>query len=152
MQSFKKMAVDRACIVLLLLLALIPAWGVLPVKKRQLEDFDKRSHLAEKRLPESKKEASRRLMQMAPDMQVDWDPVLGTPHWVRNEKGFLTEKGGVGKAVSKAVADQIPVADPDRSLKAFLNEHKALFGHSASALTGARKKREFVGPNNGLRT
>src|ERR1044072_2319479 len=104
---------------LLLLTAVLPAHGVLPPGKPQLEDFDKRARVAEQQAPQAKKEALRRLQELAPNARVDWDPILGTPHWVRAQTGFLTDKGGSGKAVSKAAADQIPMADPDRTLKAF---------------------------------
>src|SRR4051812_9735629 len=143
---------SRAWIGVLLLCAILPARGILPQQKARLEDFDKRARVAEERLPNEKKEAARRLKDMAPNTRVDWDAIMGTPHWVRAEGGFLTDKGGSGKAVSKATAARIPMGDPDRALKAFLNEHKGLFGHDASALGGTRKTREFVADRTGLRT
>src|SRR4051812_25635231 len=152
MSPGKNITCAKAAFGLLFLLTLLPAHAILPRRKPQLEDFDKRARAAEAQVPADKQEGLRHLKELAPNSKVDWDPVLGTPHWIRAQAGFLTGKAGSGKGISKAVDDQIPINDPDRTLKGFLNEHKRLFGHDASALAGTRKTREFVAEHNGLRT
>src|SRR4051812_36854998 len=97
MSPGKKIAFVGASLGLLLLLTLRPAHGILPRGKPQLEDFDKRARTAEAEVPAAKQEGLRHLNEMAPNSKVDWDPVLGTPHWVRAEAGFLTGKAGSGK-------------------------------------------------------
>src|SRR3954453_10898359 len=103
MSPGKNIACVRAALGVLLLLTLVPAHGILPRRKPQLEDFDKRTRAAEAQLPDAKKEGLRHLNEMVPNSKVDWDPVLGTPHWVRAEAGFLTGKAGSGKGISKPV-------------------------------------------------
>lgn len=46
----------------------------------------------------------------------------------------------------------IPANDPYRATRAFLLDHRALFGHGPEALDQARVVREFRTPNNGVRT
>src|SRR5205809_4370559 len=120
MSARKHIKFCRAAMGLLVLAGLLPVHGIPPRSRPRLEDFDKRARIADKQLPESKREGLQHLKELAPNAQVDWDPVLGTPHWVRAERGFLTDKGGSGKAVPKAVADRLPLTDPDRALKGFL--------------------------------
>jgi Zn-dependent metalloprotease len=42
--------------------------------------------------------------------------------------------------------------DPHRVIKAFLNEHSALFGHDSSILVSAKVERDYVTEYNGLHT
>src|SRR5207244_10197645 len=42
--------------------------------------------------------------------------------------------------------------DPYQPVKAFLNEHSALFGHDATLLSSAKISRDGVAAHNGLRT
>ena len=55
-------------------------------------------------------------------------------------------------AVSPAAFAKISVTDAYRPVKAFLEEHKLLFGYGAEILASSRVTRDYVTPHNGLRT
>jgi hypothetical protein len=86
------------------------------------------------------------------DLQVDIHPVTGAPSCVGSKRGFLSGPNGQGRGISKASKEAFPNTDPHRVLKAFLKEHRDLFGHGEEVLGDALKKREFVTRHNGLRT
>ena len=115
-----------------------------------LPDVDRRPS----RVPERPAAAQRAkvLGQRLPQVTADWAPVTGAAHWVANRDGFLTGADGDGGAVSHAFRMRQRDDDPDRAVKAFLDEHADLFGHDASALTRARPIRAYVSEHNGLRT
>jgi hypothetical protein len=87
-----------------------------------------------------------------PTLQLHTDSLLGTPRLLSAQKGFLTGPGGVGNGLSADALASIPQADPNRTLKAFLNEHAAVFGHDSSVLDSAKINRDYVTAHNGLRT
>ena len=58
------------------------------------------------------------------------------PNWIGDRHGFLTG----------------PHSNSEDVVKAFLNANTGKFGHDASALNGAKVKRDFVGRHNGMRT
>ncbi|MBI5384185.1 MAG: M36 family metallopeptidase [Verrucomicrobia bacterium] len=87
-----------------------------------------------------------------PRARVEFDPVVGSPKSVAASDGFLSGPRGEGRGISKAAADAFKADDPHHATKAFLQEHRALFGHGSEALDTAPVKREFVTPHNGLRT
>ncbi|HTG45842.1 MAG TPA: M36 family metallopeptidase, partial [Verrucomicrobiae bacterium] len=93
-----------------------------------------------------------RLKSAVPGAQVRFNEKLGTPSWIGSPKSLLTGPKGIGKAVSQAEADRIAANDPERPIKAFLNEHAVLYGHGAEILNGARVKRQFTSRQNGVRT
>src|SRR5262249_41002515 len=66
--------------------------------------------------------------------------------------GFLSGPDGKGRGIAQETANSFPATDPHRATKAFLSEHRALFGHGPEALHGALVKRDFVAPHNGLHT
>ena len=80
------------------------------------------------------------------------DSIVGSPRWIMSPSGFLTGPNGIGPAISHATLSQFAANDSNRVLRAFLLEHRDLFGHDAAALDAARVKREFIGARNGLRT
>jgi hypothetical protein len=57
-----------------------------------------------------------------------------------------------GGAVSAAGLAGLPVDTDLRAVKAFLSEHRAVFGHGPEALDAAGKTRDYVDPHNGMRT
>ena len=97
--------------------------------------------------------AQERIHAAVPDLQpIEWDDVLGTPRWIHRREGFLTGPQGEGRAVAAKTVRALPADDPDRPIKAFLEENRALFGHGPEALLSAEKKRDYVTAHNGLRT
>src|SRR5207248_3420041 len=87
-----------------------------------------------------------------PELKITSDKVLGTPRLISARRGFLTGAQGQGGAVTEPFLQAFPAADPHRVIKAFLNEHSALFGHDASALASANVSRDYVTKHNGLHT
>jgi len=92
-----------------------------------------------------------RLRSVLPRIKVDFDPLLGSPRMVAGASGFLTGPSGSGKAVSAGAAARF-AAELNAPTKAFLDEHRALFGFGPEALASARVKREYVTEHNGLKT
>ncbi len=84
--------------------------------------------------------------------QVKIDRVLGRADFIGKQDGFLTGRNGEGPMISKAALDAVPAGDEHRVVKAFLNEHREVFGHDSAVLTGAVMKRDYMAKNNGLRT
>jgi uncharacterized repeat protein (TIGR01451 family) len=139
-----------------LLLALTASAQVRPnAKHAPLGDYDKRSAAAM-----TPAENARRAQGLAhakgllDSTSVSFDELLGTPKFILSRDGFLTGPNGQGRGVSKAAAQGFAANDPDLPIKAFLNEHSALFGHGSEVLDAgsAIKQRDSVTPHNGLRT
>src|SRR4030095_13076509 len=95
--------------------------------------------------------ATAKLAANVPRVKVTRDEITGTPKLISSADGFLTGPRAQGRAVTAQALRGLE-QDPHRSVKAFLNEHSALFGQDASLLNNARIKREFVTPHNGMRT
>lgn len=134
--------------------ATLPAWAVLPPKHESPRDFDLRQGRLLKTtapLPEQRDEV-RKLQSAMPECRVDFDPLLGSPKYVRTLDGFLSGPDAQGRGISAAAALAVPGTDPYRAIKAFLNDHAALFGHGAEAIDTARVKRDYVDAHNGLHT
>ncbi len=116
----------------------------------RLENLDRRSE----RTP-IRQETSRAITELrarVPDVRVDLDGVTGVASYIRAEHGYLTGRGGVGGAVPAGAYADLAVNDPYRSTKAFLNEHRALFGHGAELLASSKLQREFVTARTGTKT
>jgi len=129
-------------------LALLP-----PTHREPIPDFDQRAAAPVDSAARTQQQAAlTRLRGQLPTVEVSFDPLRGSPKFIHARDGFLTGPDGKGRAVSGQGAAAIPANDPFGAVKAFLNEHAALFGHDASALATARITRDSVGPHNGLRT
>lgn len=85
-------------------------------------------------------------------LRLSWQQPLGTPRFLSARRGFLTGAGGVGGALSQAAVDAVPADDPHRIVKAFVNEHAAVFKHDAAVFDTAIVKADTVTAHNGLRT
>src|SRR6266702_5333706 len=125
-----------------------------PPSQPRLPNFDKRQDGAakEKRLSEAGAAAADQLRARVPHLRIDLDEVLGTPKLVGSPDGFLSGPNGEGRGISPDKARALPAHDPHRALKAFLNEHAAMFGHGSEVLASARIKRDYVTAHNGLHT
>ncbi len=95
---------------------------------------------------------SSRLKGRLAGVRVELDRVLGRPGFISRREGLLTGPNGDGSTIPKALLNAIPAGDPYRVTKAFLNEYRDVFGHDATALTGAVVKRDYVAKHNGLHT
>ncbi|HMJ65743.1 MAG TPA: M36 family metallopeptidase, partial [Candidatus Binatia bacterium] len=116
-----------------------------------LPNFDKRRDpRAEKsELPPGKAAAANVLHERVPGLNISVDSVLDGPAFISSREGFLTGPAGQGKGVQIAAAAG---NHPHGPVRAFLNEHSALFGFGAQALDVANLKRDYITPHNGLRT
>ena len=125
-----------------------------PKPERQtLPDFDARdSKASPPALSPDQSAALARLRDRLPRVRVEFDPLLRTPRSIIAADGFLTGPNGWGRGVSEETACCIPANDRHRVVKAFLQEHRALFGHGPEALDHARIQRDYVTPHNGMKT
>lgn len=112
-------------------------------------DVDKRHLMVTPSLGAQKKNGLHKLEQLVPGAQVSVDRLLNSPHWVHSPDGFLTGRNGQGGAMANSHAQN---ANHQQLIKSFLNEHSELFGHGGEVLTGAKVKRDYVTPHNGLHT
>ena len=150
----------RVCVVLLLgLLWPLVAQGIMPANRAELPNLDKRAEaasgarqLAVDQGKAVRQQATEQLKTRLRAVRVDEDELLGTPKFVRALDGFLTGPGGEGRAVKPETVRALAPNDPHRAAKAFLNEHKVMFGHGAEVLASARAKRDYVTPHNGMHT
>jgi hypothetical protein len=85
-------------------------------------------------------------------LNVERDALLQTPRQIASTSGFLSGPNGEGKAISPVRARALRAEDRHRPIKAFLNEHAAVFGHGAELIEAAKPRRESVSRHNGLRT
>ena len=142
-------------LLLALLIALPPL--ALPYQKpshRSLPDFDKRAATSTNApaVAAEHARAAASLHARVPNLHLDLDERTGAPRFVSARNGFLSGPRGQGKAISAEAAQAFPANDPHQPIKAFLQEHSALFGHGPEPLARARLKRDFVDKHNGLRT
>lgn len=93
-----------------------------------------------------------RFKEQWPQVQLDFDPVLLSPKSILPRLGYLTGPGGAGVTVSDATAQMFDPDDPDRPVKAFLQEYQTLFGFGPEAVTNASVQRDYVSAGNGART
>src|SRR5213075_927117 len=128
------------------------AFAVVEPSRPALTNFDGRQKELVRSLPAGKRQAATALRERLPQAQIDFDEITGSPKRVAATDGFLTGPNGIGRAVSEESARGFPVDDAHRATKAFLKEHKPLFGYGPEALEKAHVKREYVTPHNGLRT
>src|SRR6187397_3033014 len=55
-----------------------------------------------------------------------------------------------GRGIGDAALNAIEKNDPHRATKAFLRQHRDLFGHGPEAVEAAKVKRDFITAHNGL--
>lgn len=116
-----------------------------------LPDFDKREGRTPAAVARASSAELEQLGRRVRGARVDFDRLTGTPRVVGSTEGFLTGPRGEGRGVTAAAA-RFDRNDPHRPVKAFVQEHAALFGHGAAVLDRARLKQESVAPQSGLRT
>src|ERR1041385_8969862 len=115
-----------------------------------LPNFDSRQGGADRaaRQDPAHRTAAAQLRARLPEVQVDLDDITGSPKRVTARRGFVTGPKGEGGGVSTNAAREFAPAYPHRATKAFLKEHRALFGHGPEALATAKIKREFITAHN----
>lgn len=112
--------------------------------KETLANFDHRQNRNTVTVvSEEKKAALARLGSEVPSIQVEFDPVTAGPKWISATKGFLSASNRLSRAYGN---------EPHRVTKAFIDDHRGLFGHGAGALDRAKVKRDFTTQHNGMKT
>jgi len=141
-------------LLLSLLAAHTAAGQVRPTPTRTLSNFDARGGrvASDTDGPATNAAAQTHLKALIPDVQLDFDPVIGSPSLISARAGFLTGPDGKGRGVSQATVGASTANEDHRATRAFLREHAALFGHGPELLDAATVKRDFVAPHNGMRT
>jgi hypothetical protein len=94
----------------------------------------------------------KRLRAQVPDVQVDFHGILASPAWIHSATGFLSGPAGNGRGISARTAAGFPPGEKHREVKAFLDEHQALFGHNSGILENCPIEREFATPHSGANT
>ena len=97
-------------------------------------------------------QAAARFSEQWLQIQLDFDPILLSPHSILPRAGYLTGPGGSGVTVSAATARMFDPVDPGQPVKAFLQEHQNLFGFGPVEITNATVQRNYVSPMTGART
>lgn len=125
-----------------------------PAQREPLPNFDKRTEQANQptNVPSAQADAQRELKSRLPKVRVDIDPLIGSPQMVSVPGGLLTGHDGKGAAVPQAALAKFDANDPHRVTKAFISEHRKLFGHGPEALDKARVTKDYVTPHNGMHT
>ncbi len=124
-----------------------------PLSQRpDLPNFDHRTGGAAANAASERQASTTELRAQVAGVRIDFDEVVGAPKWIRSPEGYLSGPGGEGKGISAATTAGFAADDPYRTVKAFIQEHHALFGHGPDALTEARVDREYVTPHNGMQT
>ncbi|MBC8094919.1 MAG: hypothetical protein H7Y43_03810, partial [Akkermansiaceae bacterium] len=147
----KTLSVLTALVVSLFLAQPLAGFASRQPNREPLPNFDKRTGQEAGSPTPERQAALATLRAKVPGVKVEFEGVTGAPRMISVADGFLSGASGQGKAVSAATAARFN-SDPDRATKAFLEEHRALLGHGAEALSGSRVKRDFTATNNGMRT
>ncbi|MBI5770411.1 MAG: M36 family metallopeptidase [Verrucomicrobia bacterium] len=85
-------------------------------------------------------------------LRIARDPLLGTAASIGSPQAFLTGPAGEESAAAAEALSALPASDPHRRVKAFVEEHRDIFGHRSDVLAAARVSRDYVTAHNGLRT
>ena len=102
--------------------------------------------------PAEKRHAAAKLSERIPQVQIEFEEITGSPKRISTTRGLLTGPNGIGRAVSEDSIRGFGINDPHRVTKAFLKEHKLLFGYGPEVLEKAHVKREHTARHNELRT
>ena len=149
---FVAMRSRRWMLFVLATLAIVSVVRAIDSDHEVLPNFDKRSevHAAKARVaPDAK--AVARIRAQVKYVQCEMDAITGSPAFIMARRGFLSGADGKGRAIPAAAIAKVPAGDRHRTVKAFINEHQALFGHGAEALDGALLERDYVTEHNGMR-
>ena len=135
----------------LCLLGLSSAAALLP-ERAGLPDIDRRAGGAAVAAAGGRQAAVASLRAEVAGAEIEFNEVVGGPKWIRSRDGYLSGPGGEGRGISAAVAAGFAADDPHRAAKAFVQEHRALFGYGPEVLASARVYRDYVTPHNGMKT
>src|SRR5262245_54418625 len=133
------MKISRRTVVAVVVIGVFSeAFAIVEPSRPALANFDVRHREVIRPVPGEKRRAAARLREQAPQAQIDFDQITGSPKRISCASGFLTGPDGIGRAVSQESARAFRLEDAHRPTKAFLKEHKLLFGAGPEVLETAR--------------
>ncbi len=148
----KALKCRRGMLIALVAFAIVSVLRAVDSEQDALPNFDKRLKArAAKTMVTADTKAVARMRAQVGDVQCDVDAITGSPALITARRGFLSGADGKGRAISPATLAKVPAVDRHRAVKAFINEHNALFGHGAEALDGALLERDYATEHNGMR-
>src|SRR5436190_31602 len=149
----------------LTIVALLGWWAVTsmaaeltPDHPPRLPNLDRRAEAAAKgkatltKSNPQRDEAENVLRARLPKVKVQRHDIVNSPRWIAAGDEFLTGPNGKGKGATGEHVKKLPLNDPHRVVKGFVDEHAAIFGHDSSALANARVSRDYVAAQTGMRT
>src|SRR5437899_3785278 len=94
--------------------------------QRARANFDKRYRADNKpaNAAGDQKKGLAHLAELAPQADVSFDAIAGSPRWISSRESFLSGPNGLGKGISANAHRGIDRADVHKPIKAFLNEHR----------------------------
>lgn len=113
-------------------------------ERAPLPNFDKRTH--------NSSAAIAAKSRQIPDFNVTLDPVTESAVHVTAKFGFLTGANGYGGFANLPSLKTMPANDSNRVTKAFIQQHREIFGHGADALNQELVQRDVTRPHSGLRS
>jgi hypothetical protein len=122
-----------------------------PPESSSLPDFDHRKPSPSTPSLEQKA-ANTQLRQRLRSPKINEDPLTGSPNFVGSTQQFLTGPNGAGLAIPTSRLLSRPPNETHRTINAFLDEYRPLYGHGSEALTAAQSKRDYTNRHNGLRS
>jgi hypothetical protein len=105
-------------------------------------------------LSPERRNAAAALLARAPDLEIDYDDITGSPSSISSPSRFLTGPDNQQEVLPRDIG-MVPNQtehDPYRAIKAFLDQNIGLFEHGPELVTNSLVVREFTTPHNGMRT
>ena len=115
-------------------------------EERSIAHWAKRNAVTDER-----SKAVENLERLVPGVNVEYNHLLGAPEIISARNGFLSGPLGQGRGIPFSAAARFK-RDSNWVTKAFLEEHRALFGYGSDEIENARAKRTVVGRHNGMIT
>src|SRR5256885_11585214 len=81
-------------------LGILSLTATLRAAEEKLPNLDKRARKTQKELAEARRQGLDHLAELAPEAQVDFEPITGSPRWISSREGFLSGPDGSGKAIT----------------------------------------------------
>lgn len=127
--------------------------GFRPPELPPVPNQDKRQHAAnDASTGPEQRQARDQLRKQVTDLRLTFHPVTGAPTFLGSARGFLSGPNGQGRGLAPKANGPGQPLEPHDVVKAFLKEHRNLFGHGDEALDRAAIKRQFTARHNGLTT
>jgi hypothetical protein len=143
----KRFLIVVGCLGLLCMVPGLMAFRALD-HQQPLPNFDKRQPGGKVRKAPAKQAAveAAALEAQLPGVRVDWDPILGSPRWIRLDPAKLgpTRVKQATQSLT-GVVPGIPI-DPVTVVKGFITQHAGLFGQGEEILANAKLARNHRSP------